>query len=78
MTCEKTLTRVIDFLFESSLSPAKNAKRIESDSDESLTRPNTTEKPEIVKKWNWSNSNWNGIGLKTTNEEWGPKKEGDL
>jgi hypothetical protein len=38
----KTLTRVIDFLFESSLSPAKIAKRLESDSDESLTRPNTT------------------------------------
>jgi hypothetical protein len=41
MTRVKSLTRVIDFLFESSLSPAKNAKRLESDSDESLTRPNT-------------------------------------
>jgi hypothetical protein len=42
MTRVKTLTRVINFLFESSLSPAKNAKRLESDSDESLTRPNTS------------------------------------
>jgi hypothetical protein len=41
MTRPKSLTRVIDFLFESSLSPSKNAKRLESDSDESLTRPNT-------------------------------------
>jgi hypothetical protein len=41
MTREKTLTRVLDFLFESSLYPAKNAKRLESVSDESLTRPNT-------------------------------------
>jgi hypothetical protein len=41
MTRVKTLTRVIDFLFEFSLSPAKNAKRLESDLDESLTRPNT-------------------------------------
>jgi hypothetical protein len=43
MTCVKSLTRVLDFLFESSLSPAKKAKRLESDSDESLTRPNTSE-----------------------------------
>jgi hypothetical protein len=35
-------TRVIDFLFESSLSPSKNAKRLESDSDESLTRVDPT------------------------------------
>jgi hypothetical protein len=39
MTRVKTLTRVLDI--ESSLSRAKNAKRLESDSDESLTRPNT-------------------------------------
>jgi transcriptional adapter 1 len=48
MTRVKSLTRVIDFLFESSLSPAKNAKRLESDSDESLTRPNTTNTSSIA------------------------------
>jgi hypothetical protein len=42
MTRVKSLTRVLDILLESSLSPIKNAQRLESDSDESLTRPNTT------------------------------------
>jgi hypothetical protein len=49
MTRVKTLTRVLDILLESSLSPAKNAKRLESDSDESLTRPNTNSKLKVEK-----------------------------
>jgi hypothetical protein len=48
MTPVTSLTRVLDFLFESSLSPAKNAKRLESDSDESLTRPNTRPQSEMA------------------------------
>jgi hypothetical protein len=43
MTRVKSPTRVLDILLESSLSPVKNVKRLESDSDESLTRPNTNQ-----------------------------------
>jgi hypothetical protein len=42
MTRFKTLTRVFDILLESFLSPAKNAKILKYDSDESLTQTNTS------------------------------------
>jgi hypothetical protein len=41
MTHVKTLTQVLDIFTRVFSSRAKNVKRLESDSDESLTRPNT-------------------------------------